>query len=60
MRKLKTPKFEQHYTIRTAKQRRRFAKLTGAILAGIDSRIFIPNKSWLCSDCQYSKACKEW
>ncbi len=60
MRKLKTPKFEQHYTIRTAKQRRRFAKLTGAILAGIDARIFIPNKSWLCSDCQFAEVCKAW
>jgi len=60
MRKLKTPKFQQHYTIRTAPQRRRFAKLTNAILAGIDARIFIPNKSWMCSDCQFAKACEEW
>jgi len=60
MRKLKTPKFEQHYTIRTAAQRRRFAKLTGAILAGIDARIFLPNKSWLCSDCQFAEACEAW
>jgi putative RecB family exonuclease len=58
MRKLKTPKFEQHYTIRTAAQRRRFAKLTNAILAGIDARIFIPNKSWMCGDCQFVKACE--
>jgi putative RecB family exonuclease len=60
MRKLKTPKFEQHYTIRTAAQRRRFAKLTNAILAGIDARIFIPNKSWMCGDCQFAKACEAW
>ena len=60
MRKLKTPKFEQHYTIRTATQRRRFAKLTNAILAGIDARIFIPNKSWMCGDCQFAKACEAW
>jgi len=60
MRKLKTPKFEQHYTIRTAAMRRRFAKLTNAILAGIDARVFIPNKSWMCGDCQYTKACAEW
>ncbi len=60
MRKLKTPKFQQHYTIRTAAQRRRFAKLTNAILAGIDSRIFIPNKSWMCGDCQFAKACEAW
>ena len=60
IRKLKTPKFEQHYTIRTAKQRRRFAKLTGTVLAGIDARIFMPNKSWLCSDCQFVDACNAW
>jgi putative RecB family exonuclease len=60
MRKLKTPKFQQHYTIRTAAQRRRFAKLTNAILAGIDERIFIPNKSWMCGDCQFAKACEAW
>jgi putative RecB family exonuclease len=60
MRKLKTPKFQQHYTIRTAAQRRRFAKLTNAILAGIDARIFIPNKSWMCGDCQFAKACEAW
>ena len=58
MRKLKSPKFQQHYTIRTAAQRRRFAKLTNAILAGIDARIFIPNKSWMCGDCQFVKACE--
>ena len=60
MRKLKTPKFEQHYTIRTAEQRRRFAKLTGAVLAGIDGRVFMPSKSWMCSDCQFRKACEAW
>ena len=60
MRKLKTPKFEQHYTIRTAAQRRKFAKVTNAILAGIDARVFIPNKSWMCGDCQFVKACEAW
>jgi len=60
MRKLKTPKFEQHYTIRTAAHRRRFAKIANAVLAGIDARVFIPCKSWLCGDCQYAKACGEW
>jgi putative RecB family exonuclease len=60
MRKLKTPKFQQHYTIRTAAQRRRFAKLTNAILAGIDKRVFIPNRSWMCSDCQFRRACEDW
>ncbi|MFH1981315.1 MAG: PD-(D/E)XK nuclease family protein [Pseudomonadota bacterium] len=60
LRKLKTPKFEQHYTTRTAEQRRRFAKLTDAVLAGIEARIFMPSKSWMCSDCQYANACGKW
>jgi len=60
LRKLKTPKLEHYHTTRTAEQRKRFAKIANAVLAGIDNRIFIPNKSWLCSDCQFISACKAW
>jgi putative RecB family exonuclease len=60
LRKLKTPKFEQYHTIRSAENRRRFAKLASAVLKGIESRVFIPNNSWLCSDCQFINACKSW
>ncbi len=60
MRKLKTPKFEQYYTIRTAGHRKRFAKVANAVLAGIDAGIFIPQPSWMCSDCSYADACKDW
>jgi len=60
LRKLKTPKLEHHTTVRTPDQRRRFAKLANAVLAGIDARIFIPCKSWLCSDCQFIGACQAW
>ena len=60
MRKLKTPKFEQHYTVRTAAHRKRFAKIAGAVLAGIDAKVFIPTRSWMCGDCQFVKACEEW
>jgi len=35
-------------------------KIANAVLAGIDARVFIPCKSWLCSDCQYAKACGQW
>ena len=34
LRKLKTPKLEHYHTVRTADQRRRFAKLASAVLAG--------------------------
>jgi putative RecB family exonuclease len=60
LRKLKTPKLEHYHTTRTADQRKRFAKIANAVLAGIDNRIFIPNKSWLCSDCQFIGACNAW
>lgn len=60
LRKLKTPKFERYDTTRTAKDRRRFARIAEGVLAGIDARIFIPAKSWLCSDCAYRQACEAW
>ena len=60
LRKLKQPKLEHYHTTRTAEQRKRFAKIANAVLAGIENKIFIPNKSWLCSDCQFINACEAW
>lgn len=60
LRKLKTPKFESYDTVRTAKDRKRFAKIAEGVLTGIDARIFIPARSWLCADCAYSRACAAW
>jgi putative RecB family exonuclease len=60
LRKLKTPKLEQYHTIRTADQRRRFAKLASAVLAGIENKLFIPQPSWMCADCAYAAACRAW
>jgi putative RecB family exonuclease len=60
LRKLKTPKLEHYHTVRTADQRRRFAKLATAVLAGIEQKVFIPQPSWMCSDCAYADACKAW
>jgi putative RecB family exonuclease len=60
LRKLKAPKMEQYQTVRTADQRRRFAKLATAVLAGIEARTFMPQPSWMCSDCAYADACKSW
>ena len=60
-RKLKTtPKLEHVHTIRTAADRRRFAKIANAVLAAIDAGIFMPQPSWMCADCAYSDACKAW
>jgi putative RecB family exonuclease len=60
LRKLKTPKFEHYHTVRTADHRKRFAKIANVVLKGIENRVFLPNKSWLCSDCGFTKACSEW
>lgn len=59
LRKLKTPKFEQCFTSRGPEQRRQFSKLATAVLKGIESRVFIPCKSWLCADCQFADTCRE-
>jgi len=60
LRKLKKPKMEYSYTFRTADHRKRFAKIASAVLAGIENRIFIPQQSWMCFDCQYKGACNSW
>jgi putative RecB family exonuclease len=60
LRKLKTPKLEHYHTVRTADQRRRFAKLASAVLAGIENKTFIPQPSWMCADCSYQNACRSW
>jgi putative RecB family exonuclease len=60
LRKLKTPKMETVHTVRTAQNRKRFAKTANAVLAGIDAGIYMPQPNWMCGDCAYSKACKAW
>jgi putative RecB family exonuclease len=60
LRKLKTPKMEHYHTVRTADQRRRFAKLATAILGAIDRNVFFPQPSWMCADCAYQDACRSW
>jgi hypothetical protein len=51
LRKLKTPKFEQVHTVRTAQDRKRFAKIANAVLNGIDAGIYMPQPNWMCADC---------
>ena len=60
LRKLKKPTLEFYNTTRSAEDRKRFAKIVTAVLAGIENRIFIPCKSWLCTDCQCKDACNSW
>jgi len=60
LRKLKTPKLEHYHTVRTADQRRRFAKLSSSVLPAIEQKVFFPQPSWMCGDCAYQDACKAW
>jgi putative RecB family exonuclease len=60
LRKLKKPKMENYFTVRTALDRKRFAKIASIVLAGIENRIFMPQRSWICSDCAYTEACSKW
>jgi putative RecB family exonuclease len=60
LRKLKTPTFEQVSTVRSADQRRRFAKIASSVLNAIDAGIHVPQSSWMCIDCGYSQACRTW
>ena len=60
LRKLKKPKMEYYYTVRTASDRKRFSRIASVVLAGIESRIFMPQKSWMCSDCGYTDVCSKW
>lgn len=59
-RKLKTPKFETVITVRDQTHTDRLLKLLNAVLAGIENRVFIPNHSWLCIDCEFANACRAW
>jgi putative RecB family exonuclease len=60
LRKLKTPKLETVTTLRTQDHMPRLEKLMYAVLTGIEHQVFIPCKSWLCSDCAYADACRDW
>jgi len=60
LRKLKTPKLEYYYTTRNLWHRKRFARIARAVLAAIENRVYIPTRSWLCTDCQFANACSGW
>jgi RecB family exonuclease len=60
LRKLKTPRLEQYFTTRNVWHRKRFVIIAKSVLSGIENSVFIPTRSWLCSDCQFSNACAGW
>jgi putative RecB family exonuclease len=59
LRKLKKPKVQHVYTSRTSADRKRFAKLSNAILAAVAAQIFFPKTSWMCGDCAHKRACQQ-
>ena len=60
LRKLVTPKREIVQTVRSAQDRKRFAKVANRVLAAIENGMVYPQSSWMCADCAYSNACKAW
>jgi len=59
--KTKTPKFDQHYSIRTEYDRKRLIKKFQNVWEGINKGVFIPNDtSWKCKGCAYKSACQDW
>lgn len=56
----KEPRLDVYHTSRTAAGRRRLAKTISRVLKGIEAGVFIPNASWMCTDCQHAGACVNW
>jgi putative RecB family exonuclease len=65
--------YRYEYLVKTAKpelvacpvridddDRRRFLKITTSVWIAIQSEIYFPNPSYLCSSCGYQRQCKEW
>ena len=55
--KTKTPRLERVKTSRNSLAFRKLFLLTKEVLNGIKSRIFFPNPSWRCGDCEYRQVC---
>lgn len=60
LRKLKKPKIEKVETIRCQEDNRRMLKLFAEVLYGIEQRVYMPCKSWMCANCEYPTACRAW
>ncbi len=58
--KTKSPKLVRYHSRRTVDERRRFKKIAAHVLHSIDAGVFIPNRGWLCTDCEYADACAVW
>jgi putative RecB family exonuclease len=60
LRKLKAPKVERFTTVRSPADTERFTKLARAVLSGIEAQTFLPCSGWMCGDCPFKTACRQW
>lgn len=58
--KQKTPSMESYYTVRGPNDRRRLKKTVFQVLHSIESGIFFPSPSFMCSDCGHKAICDRW
>jgi len=57
----RNPVIEAHLTGRDATDYERLFHLSTAVLKGIQTGVFFPNRGcWLCRDCEYKQDCREW
>jgi putative RecB family exonuclease len=56
--KLKSPRFDQHYTARTGNDERRAVSKMQRVWDGINKGVFVPNDaSWKCNGCEFKTQC---
>jgi len=58
--KNRTPKMLPLETSRDQQDYRRFFYVAKEVLKGITSRVFFPNPSFMCKDCEYESPCQVW
>ena len=55
--KYKNPRLDRMPTSRTLTDFRKFFYLAKQIIKGIKSEVFLPLKSWRCTDCEFRQQC---
>lgn len=58
--KTKNPEFVSYYTSRNDNDHRRLMKLIREVLIGMESGVFYPISSWMCTNCPYQSHCNNW
>lgn len=55
--KYKTPRMERMLTSRSVNDFRKFFYLAKQVVKGVKSEVFLPQKSWRCTDCEFRQQC---